>query len=50
MMSYLTASEAFARETLSPDAVTSTTQATWASKYRGVSTLSQSTENELTFI
>lgn len=37
MASYMTASEAFAREKLSPNADKSTSQASWADKYRGVS-------------
>ncbi|KAH8426768.1 putative cystathionine beta-synthase (beta-thionase) [Aspergillus melleus] len=35
MASYMSASEAFAREKLSPNADKSTSQASWADKYRG---------------
>jgi hypothetical protein len=36
MASYMTASEAFAREKLAPNAEVSTSQTAWADKYRGV--------------
>jgi hypothetical protein len=36
MASYMTASEAFAREKLGPNVEVSTSQTAWADKYRGV--------------
>lgn len=36
MTSYMTASEAFAREKLAPNVDVSTSQTAWADKYRGV--------------